>query len=431
VTCGRVSRPFRYDDAVSVFSSRSSGPARKRSAPDAVGRGVLGLTGEGEPTLFVLAGTSLGTTPVGTEGTPQWYDLRRLVNLDAVGDPVGARMPVEASFDGGPVLQALWPEPFCDQVVARLKELLESGQMAPEGGAAAAPSAAVPPVSERSRDAGAIDASAGEVPGAAQQQLPPPPETSPYVSPPAPDQPTPAPPAPAQPEPFQQAPVQGAPLQPEPVQPVPPAAPEAFSQAPAPQPAAAPPPEAAAPGAPTQQAVPPPAAAPDAAPPPVAPQQVDPQADHPQPVVPAATAEAGLWAATDDRPLPGDGEPLHGAGEPSGELTLENVVYHGGYPGHTKKRKKCVAVMNAAGLTVNGPHGPDFHIGWDVVRTVEAQNSDEAKFRIGVKAHRRSTVVVFDCDQGVTIVLEANDVPTMPLKSALNEMLGGGSVKVA
>ncbi|MGI9577038.1 MAG: hypothetical protein ACR2OH_02430, partial [Microthrixaceae bacterium] len=144
-----------------------------------------------------------------------------------------------------------------------------------------------------------------------------------------------------------------------------------------------------------------------------------------------AASEAGLWAASDDRPLPGDGPPLAGSTDASGELTLENVVYHGGYPGQTKKRKKCVAVLNGAGLTLKGPHGPDFHIGWDVVRSVEAQNSDEAKFRIGVKARRKSTVVVFDCDQGVTIVLEAMDVPTMPLKSALGELLAGGPVTVA
>ncbi len=43
---------------------------------------------------------------------------------------------------------------------------------------------------------------------------------------------------------------------------------------------------------------------------------------------------------------------------------------------------------------------PEFRVGWESVRSVEAQNADEAKFRLGVKAKRNSTVVVFDCDQG-------------------------------
>ena len=358
-----MGQPIRYAGAVSVFSSRSSDPGgRHRNAPDAVGRGVLGLDNDGPPTLFVLDGSSLGSTPVGTDGAPQWYDLRRLVNLDAIGEPVGARQPVEASFDGGPTVSALWPQPFCDQVVARLRELLESGQMLPVGGDEAPPGA-VPPLAERSREAAPIDttADAGPPPIGAGQLPPPDP------APPAAEPPPAVPPAPAAP----------------------------FAEPPAPP---APPASQVPTGAPMPG---------------------------------SASADPALWSAEDDRPLPGDGPPLAGGGSTGGELTLQDVVYHGGYPGHTKKRKKCVATMDPTGLTVKGPHGPDFHVGWDVVNAVEAQNADEAKFRIGVKARRRSTVVVFECDQGVTIVIEAQDVPTMPLKSALAEMLGGGSVKVA
>ncbi len=147
----------------------------------------------------------------------------------------------------------------------------------------------------------------------------------------------------------------------------------------------------------------------------------------------ATAADATLWASNDDRPLPGDGPRLLGAegASAAGELTLEDVVYHGGYPGQTKKRKKCVAVLDAGGVSVNGPNGPDFRLGWEVVRSVEAQNADEAKFRLGVKVKRNSTVVVLDCEQGVTIVIEARDVSTMPLKGALHELLDGGSVSVA
>ena len=271
-------------------SSPAAGGPPSPPAPDAVGRGVLGHDPSGPPTLFVLAGHSLGSTPVGVEGTPTWLDLRRLVNLDAVGDEQDGAIPVEADFDGGPTLSAMWPQDFCDRVIACLQGLLESGQMLPRGTAG--------------------DTTAGAT-------APPPP----------------APPAPA--------------------------------------PAAAPPPVAPPP-------TPAPAAPAAPAPPTVAP-------EHP---------DARLWATTDDRPLPGDGPSLTGGdtGAPPGELTLEDVVYHGGYPGQTRKRKKCVAVLDARGFTINGPHGPDVHLDWAVVHAVEAQNSDEAKFRLGIKTKRSSTV---------------------------------------
>lgn len=292
------------DERDTLARSRTHQHTQEPAAPDAVGRGVLGHDPDAPAVLFVLAGHSLGSTPVGGDGAPQWLDLRRLLNLDAVGETTDSKLPVEATFDGGPKLRALWPEPFCDQVTDRLRELLDSGQMIPEG----------------------TDPS----------DVPTPPE---------------------------------------------------------------------------------PAAAPEA---PVA----------------SSAADSPLWAAPDDRPLPGDGPPLPRSegsdlSAARGELTLEDVVYHGGYPGHTKRRKKCVAVLDGSGLTVSGPSGPDFNLGWDAVRSVEAQNSDEAKFRLGVKAKRNSSVLVFECDQGVSIVLEAHEVPTMPLKGALHELLDGGPVTVA
>ncbi len=280
------------------------------TAPDAVGRGVLGHDPEGQSTLFVLAGHSLGSTPVGGAGSPRWLDLRRLLNLDAVGEPSGSKIPVEATFDGGPTLEALWPEPFCDQVTDRLRELLEAGQMIPEG-------------------------------------------------------------APGEPE-MAPAPAPSTGNEPSRVEPAP------FSS-------------------------------------------------------PSGGPDSKVWATPDERPLPGDGPPLArttGA-TGSGELTLEDVVYHGGYPGQTKRRKKCVAVLDDSSLRVSGPNGPDFTLAWDTVRSVEAQNADEAKFRLGVKVRRNSSVIVFECDQGVSIVLEAHDVPTMPLKSALKELLDEGPVTVA
>ena len=312
-------------------SSPAAGGPPSPPAPDAVGRGVLGHDPSGPPTLFVLAGHSLGSTPVGVEGTPAWLDLRRLVNLDAVGEERDGAIPVEADFDEGPTLAAVWPRDFCDQVISCLQGLLESGQMFPRG------------------DVGDTAASATATPA-------PPAAAPPVAAPPAAAPPTAAPPAAA------------------------------------PQPPPAPAPATAAP-------------------------------EHP---------DARLWATTDDRPLPGDGPSLTGgdSGSPPGELTLEDVVYHGGYPGQTKKRKKCVAVLDARGFTINGPHGPDVHLDWAVVHSVEAQNSDEAKFRLGIKTKRSSTVLVLDCEQGVTVVVEAKGVPTVPLKGALHELLDDGPVTV-
>lgn len=283
-----------------MADSPAESKARQPAAPDAVGRGVLGHDPAAPAVLFVLAGHSLGSTPVTGDGSPQWLDLRRLLSLDAVGEATDAKLPVEATFDGGPTIVAMWPEPFCDQVTDRLRELLEGGQMIPEG--------SEPPDAEGT-------------------------------------------------------------------------------------------PAVAAPVAPRSPAV----------------------------------DETALWAAADDRPLPGDGPPLPRAegADSRGELTLEDVVYHGGYPGETKRRKRCVAVLNGSSLTVSGPSGPDFTIGWDSVRSVEAQNADEAKFRLGVKAKRNSSVIVFECDEGVSIVLEAHEVPTMPLKGALHELLDGGPVTLA
>lgn len=302
-----------------MADSPSDPRSRQPAAPDAVGRGVFGHEPDAPAVLFVLAGHSLGSTPVGGEGSPYWLDLRRLLNLDAVGEASDSKLAVEATFDGGPTLQALWPEPFCDQVTDRLRELFESGQMLPEG--SAAPDGSVSP---------ALAAPTGP-------QQPTGPQRSPGVQ--------------------------------------------------------------RSPGA-----------------------------------QPPTGNDSALWAAAgDDRPLPGDGPPLprtEGA-DSRGELTLEDVVYHGGYPGQTKRRKKCVAVLSGTGLSVSGPSGPEFTLRWETVRSIEAQNSDEAKFRLGVKAKRNSSVIVFECDQGVSIVLEAHEVPTMPLKGALHELLDGSSVTLA
>ena len=112
-----------------------------------------------------------------------------------------------------------------------------------------------------------------------------------------------------------------------------------------------------------------------------------------------------------------------GQGSRAGVLELEDVVYLGGYPGMTKRRKKCVATLSRNGFEVRGPGDVQFRLAWDVVRTIEVQNSDEARFRMNAKIHRDASALVVECDQGVTILLEARDCPTIALRSAIGQLM--------
>ena len=107
----------------------------------------------------------------------------------------------------------------------------------------------------------------------------------------------------------------------------------------------------------------------------------------------------------------------------AGVLELEDVVYLGGYPGLSKRRKKCTATLSRNGFEVRGPGDVQFRLAWDVVRTIEVQNSDEARFRMNAKIHRDASALVVECDQGVTILLEARDCPTIALRSAIGQLM--------
>ena len=280
-------------------------------APDAVGRGVLG-DGDTEPlTLFVLAGSSLGATAIRGDGDPRWFDLRAVMNLDALGEPEGDRQRVEMSFEDGELLVALLPEVFLTKMVDRLQELLASETMTDGSSGSPSDSMAAPP------------------PIPAVAAAPPPPPTF-----------------------------------------------EAAGQS--------------ASGAPIDRSV------------------------------------------VENAPMPGDGEPMVPTTGESGQdqLVLEHVVYHGGYPGEKKRRKHCTLVMDQTGADLSGSHDLNFKIAWESVNSVEVQNPDEAKFRLNIKAKRNSTSLVFTCTDDTMVVVEARNVPTVPMRGALQDLLAPHGIRV-
>jgi hypothetical protein len=115
---------------------------------------------------------------------------------------------------------------------------------------------------------------------------------------------------------------------------------------------------------------------------------------------------------------------------PMGTLELEDVVYLGGYPGQERKRKRCTATLGGEGFEVSGPGDLRFRISWSVVRTIEVQNADEARFRMNAKIHRDASALVIECDQDVTILLEARDCPTIALRSAIAQLMASLPVVV-
>lgn len=202
--------------------------------------------------------------------------------------------------------------------------------------------------------------------------------------------------------------------------------PGASTAEPAPAPAPAP---AVAPPSPAQAVPSSPAPAPAAAdvPAPSVP-PVEPVATIGEPEVPAAAEPAAPEPAAPEQGAVGDApQPDGGA---AAALVLEDVTYLGGYPGQSKKRKKCTARLTRDAVEVAGPNGLAFRVPWEVVRTIEAQNADEARFRMNTKVHRDATALVLECDQDVTVLLEARDCPTIPLRSAIAQLVDDLSVVV-
>ncbi|MGB6057680.1 MAG: hypothetical protein WBF71_05400 [Microthrixaceae bacterium] len=119
-----------------------------------------------------------------------------------------------------------------------------------------------------------------------------------------------------------------------------------------------------------------------------------------------------------------------GAARRNAALELEDVTYLGGLPGQTKRRKRCVATLTMDGFELKGPADLSVELNWDSVKSIETQNSDEARFRTNTKIHRDSSALVIACEDGLTLMLEARDCPTVPLRAAISQLLGELSVEV-
>lgn len=111
-------------------------------------------------------------------------------------------------------------------------------------------------------------------------------------------------------------------------------------------------------------------------------------------------------------------------------LELEDVTYLGGFPGHTKKRKRCTAALSTEGIEISGHPNLSLGLTWDQVVSLEAQNSDEARFRTNTKIHRDASAIVIEVRDGDPVVLEARDCPTVALRQAIITLLKGVDVTV-
>jgi hypothetical protein len=164
---------------------------------------------------------------------------------------------------------------------------------------------------------------------------------------------------------------------------------------------------------------------------------VDHRAPFPAPAAPqmsAASRQAAMpsphFAAPPTLPAAVAGPVASRPSAPMGTLELEDVVYLGGYPGQARRRKRCTAALGSEGLEVSGPGDLRFRISWSVVRSIQVQNADEARFRMNAKIHRDASALVVECDQDVTILLEARDCPTIALRSAIAQLMASLPVVV-
>ncbi|MFM7068168.1 MAG: hypothetical protein ACKOYM_01790 [Actinomycetes bacterium] len=214
--------------------------------------------------------------------------------------------------------------------------------------------------------------------------------------------------------------------------PAPPPSVDPFTAPPSPVAPAAP----AVPDAPPATAPAPVAPAAPVVPPPVAPVIPPPFTGAPPPPLPAAVSPATSAPASSALPTAPPPPPAAAGGavsassDPGATLVIEDVVYLSGHPAEPKKRKRCTATMTGGGAVIDGPSGLSISLPWTSVATVEAQNADEARFRLGLRVHRDATALVVSMHDGTKVLLEARDCDAIPLRSAISELLVNSSVEV-
>jgi hypothetical protein len=163
----------------------------------------------------------------------------------------------------------------------------------------------------------------------------------------------------------------------------------------------------------------------------------------PAATAPAAAVEAvGSMAATSS--LPGDAEMPTWLQDPneidpasagvivqgSSALVIEDVTYLGGHPSMKRKRKKCVATLTHESFELSGGRNASLVLPWSEVTSIEAQNADEARFRINMRIASESTALVVQCTDGSTVLFEAHSCPKVALKGAIAQLVAGLSVIV-
>ena len=116
--------------------------------------------------------------------------------------------------------------------------------------------------------------------------------------------------------------------------------------------------------------------------------------------------------------------------EGSSALVIEDVTYLGGHPSIKRRRKKCIATLTRGSIELSGGRGTSLDIPWTEVVSVEAQNADEARFRISTRIHNESTALVVQLRDGATVLFEAHDCPKVPLKGAIAQLVDGLGVVV-
>jgi hypothetical protein len=113
----------------------------------------------------------------------------------------------------------------------------------------------------------------------------------------------------------------------------------------------------------------------------------------------------------------------------SSALIIQNVTYLGGHPTIKRRRKKCIGTLTRTAVELSG-RGTSLEIPWTDVVSVEAQNADEARFRISTRIQSESTALVIQLRDGATVLLEAHDCPKVPLKGAVAQLVDGLGVVV-